>query len=152
MWLSSVMTVCVGIVAGQMWSAHPVRAQTGEICAPVRSGVERCERTSADGAVEIERAVAAPRKMSALFVGVGRGSERLALRALEEVFAASGVPGAARPILKNALEQCARSGAEITTRIGAIEWFFVREVPYACVVRIGLDSRNIRRAMRSRVL
>ncbi len=149
---SSVIAVFVAIVAGQMWFTHPLRAQAGDICAPARPGVERCERRSADGAVEIERAVAAPKKVSALFVRPGRGSERLARRALGKAFAADAVPVLARPILKNALEQCVRSGAEITTRVGPLEWFFLREAPYVCVVRIGLDLRNIRWAMGSRIL
>ncbi len=66
----------------------------------------------------------------------GRENARLSVRALELAFASHAVPNAARAILENALAQCLRSGAEITTRIGAAEWMFAREAPYACVLRI----------------
>lgn len=148
----SLPLVCVAIAAAGIFSASTVLAQAGETCAPARTGFERCQRRSTDGAVDVERAVATPKIVAALFVEPGRGSEQLAQRALGEAFAASSVPAPARLILRNALAQCIRNGAEITTRIGPVEWQFMREEPFACVVRIGAGRDGVRRAMRSGIL
>ncbi len=133
--------VCGGIMAAHAVVADPALAQDGMSCRPSRPGFELCQRRSADGAVDIERMAAAPKTVAALFIREGRGAERLARRALDEAFAANRAPAAARPILRNALQQCLRSGAEITTSIGSVEWLFMREDPYACVIRIG-DGRD----------
>lgn len=148
----SLVLVYVAIAAAGAFSASPAPAQAVGTCAPARAGFERCQRRSPDGAIEVERAIAPPKIVGAIFVEPGRGSEQLAQRVLAEAFAANSVPSPARPILRNALEQCIRSGAEITTRIGPVEWQFMREEQFACVVRIGVGRDGVRRAMRSGIL
>lgn len=128
---------CVGIVALQMLTAPSAVAQGKETCTASRPGFELCQRRSGDGAVDVERAIAPSRKVAVLYVRPGKGSERLAQRAMSDAFRTNAAPAAARPILLNALGQCIRSGAEISTRIGSTEWQFMREEAYACVVRIG---------------
>jgi hypothetical protein len=137
----SFLLVCGGIMATHAPVAAPTLAQERVSCRPTRPGFEICQRRATDGAVDIEWIAAAPKRVAALFIHKGAGSENLARRMLAKAFASNGAPAAARPILRNALQQCVRSGAEITTSIGPVEWLFMREGPYACVVRIG-DDRN----------
>jgi hypothetical protein len=132
----SFLLVCGGIMATHAPVVAPTLAQERVSCRPTRPGFETCRRRTTDGTVDIER-IAAPKRLTALFIHKGVGSERLARRMLDEAFASTSAPAAARPILRNALQQCLRSGAEITTKIGPVEWLFMREGPYACVVRIG---------------
>jgi hypothetical protein len=105
-------------------------------CTPSRQGYEWCRMAENGGAIDIERSLVAPKAIRSILVRQGSGNDRLAVRALQVAFAAHAVPAGARPILVNAMEQCLRSGAEITSRIGAAEWIFAREAPYACVARI----------------
>jgi hypothetical protein len=134
------MTLCVAFAATLIPDAS-VRAEDAADCAPSRQGYEWCRMSDAIGAVDIERSAEGLKAIVTITVRSGAGDQRLATRALQWAYVHYAVPAAARPILASAMEQCVRSGAEISSRIGVTEWSFAREPPYACVARIETRDR-----------